>query len=520
MTSFPTPQNYVYHDFKGIRTRNGINTGGSMSATTCQNIDFVPNTVGTDIQIRSSLGNILVSQYPNFSLIKGFETEQDGERYCILYAENEEKGILLRFSFLTYSFTVLQDNLQLTGQANGITMNDTAYDVFVFTNGKDYYSVNFATSPITQVINPIYDGKPVTGLTLAEKDGALVIGSDKGFVIGSRQGDIYDWNYAVTADDKTKPWYQTFGKAVTAVIPYIDGLLVFTKEDSTYLTGNPADLSSFSRSDASIGGCMSFESWIYHDKYLFFYDDNQKNLYYYTQIDTGQKILGQPIATEVQKYFDGLNRVQMVSFIGDNRSEIWILSDKFKLIYDYYVSEWTERVCQDLNCYFKFGNAVYSTTSEGKLLKEKESEYNGIFDGVFYPSVYSMQTINLGSYSNMKEMEMQPLFTVTDNFNNKFWIDCVIDGKKTKSKLCEMFNKGGIWGDDTNPITIPSNEQFDVAEFASDDDSITHQIKGKFISNWYYLNFTIRTEKLGQDFNIVAMELKGITQETDTTGRK
>lgn len=522
MVSFPTPQNFVYSDFKGIRTRNGINTNGSMSAIICQNIDFIPNTVGTDIQIRSTLGNVLIAQYPEFSLVKAFESVQDGVRHCICYAENSSKGVVLKFDYESKVFTVLVDELRVTGKANGITMKDTAYDVFVFTNGLDYYSINFALEEITQVIEPMYDGKPVTGLALAEKDGSLVIGQYDGFglVIGSRQGDIYDFDYAVTADDTTKPWYQLFGKGVTAVVPYIGGLLVFTRDDSTMLNGNPADLSSFSRSDASIGGCMSFESWCYHDKYLFFYDDVQKNVYYYTQNDIGQKILGQPIAPEVQKYFDGLKRLQMVGYIGDNRSEIWLLSDKFKLIYDYFVAEWTERVCQDINSYFVYDNAVYSTTPEGKLLKEKEGDYNGVFDDEFYSSVYTMQTINLGSYSNMKEMEMQPLFTVTDNFENKFWLDCVIDGKKTKSKYVQMYSSGGVWGDNNEFATPPSNQKFDVAIFASEDDSVTHQVKGKFISNWYYLQFTIRTEELVQDFNIMAMELKGITQETDTTGRK
>ena len=243
-------------------------------------------------------------------------------------------------------------------------------------------------------------------------------------------------------------------------------------------------------------------------------------MYYYTQINTGQKILGEPIATEVQKYFDKLDRLQMVGYIGDNRSEIWLLSDKFKLVYDYFVGEWSERVCQDITSYFVYNNDVYSTTPDGKLLLEKASESYGIFDEIFYPSIYSMQTINLGSYSNMKEMEMQPLFTVTDNFENKFWVDCIIDGKKTKSKFVQMFSKGGIWGDDRDLINPPSNQQFDVAKFASEDDSITHQVKGKFVSNWYYLQFTIRTEEIGQDFNIMAMELKGITIETDTIGRK
>ena len=710
MVTFPTPQSYTYSNFKGIRIRNGVNTGGAISAIVCQNVDFVPNTVGSDTQIKSTKGNVLVTQYPNYSIIKGFETVQDGQRYHLVYVEtngyskeefdlskftvvgsptitddgiasgfsdsnylkinsltlgnslhnanswkiiqeftynsredwstlfdctghrgissfitpslnnqfgyalssdgtNEdisdslplsfwglilgntyksvleftgtqyihtlynsdgtqfgetktvtssikvvnstnyyigsrgdftgsiylkqfsitvdgkevfkgtktveypEKGMLLRYITYDNTFEVLIDNLLVTGKANGITMKDTAYDVFVFTNGKDYYSVNFSTTPITQVINPVYNKKKVTGLALAEKDGSLVIGQEDGFgiVIGSRQGDIYDWDYAVTADDKTKPWYQLFGKGVTAIVPYIGGLLVFTADDSTMLSGNPADLTSFEREDSSLGGCMSFESWCKHDKYLFFYDNTQKNIYYYTQIDTGQKILGEPIAPEVQQYFDDeVKRVQMTGFIGENRSEIWILSNKFKLIYDYFIGEWSERVCQDINSYYVADNAVYSTTPDGKILKEKEGAVSCVFDGVFYPAVYTMQTINLGSYSNMKEMEMQPLFTVSDDQDNIFVIDCLIDGKKTKTRRVQVIVNGAKW----------DLSKFDMSKFAKGSKSVTHQLKGKFVSNWYYIQFTVRTEEKGQEFNILAMELKGITMETDTIGKK
>ena len=536
MVTFPTPQGFVYSNFKGIRTRNGVNTGGSISAVECQNVDFIPNTVGADIQIKSTTGNTFVSEYPDFSIVKGFETVQDETRYCIIYAENETKGILLRYNEIEKTFTVLVDNLRTNeGRANGITMKDTAYDVFIFTNGLDYYSINFAEEEeVAKVIEPVYNKQPVTGLALAELDGSLVIGQQDGYglVIGSRQGDIYDWDYAQTADDKTKAWYQLFGKGVTAIVPYIGGLLVFTKDDSTMLKGNPADITTFERLDASIGGCMSFESWCYHDKYLFFYDNVQKNMYYYTQIDTGQKVLGEPIAPEVQKYFDDIEKLQMVSYIGENRSEIWVLTEDFKLIYDYFVGEWSERVCQPISSYFVFKNAVYSTTPKyeitkengevikynGKILKEKDGLDSCVFDKEFYPAIYKMQTINLGSYSNMKEMEMQPLFTVSDNYDNKFMIDCLINGKKTKTKAVKLIVNGGEWGDDSDEMK--RENQFDMATFSAGSEYVTHQLKGKFVSNWYYLQFTIRTEELGQEFNILAMELKGITIEEDTIGRK
>jgi hypothetical protein len=237
------------------------------------------------------------------------------------------------------------------------------------------------------------------------------------------------------------------------------------------------------------------------------------------QNDYGQKVLGEPIAPEVQKFFTDITRLQMVSYIGNNRSEIWLLSNKFKLIYDYFVHEWSERYCQDLTSYFVYNNEVCSTSAK-KVLHEKAGNM-GMFDGVYYPSTYKMQLINLGSFSNMKEMEFQPLISVTGDFNNTFTLDCMINGKKTKTKNLKMYFNGAVWGDDTaQDINTPDNELWDVQFYPDEDEGVIHQLKGKFISNWYFLVFTIRTEKQGDDFSVACLELKGITEEADTTGQK
>lgn len=304
MTSFPQPQNYIFNTFRGIRTRNGVNTNGQISASECINIDFKPNDVNAEIQIKTTLGNVSRGEFENHNIIKGFETVQEGVEYCLLYVENETQGQLVKYDGSNSQFTVLVENLTKTGKANGITMVSGAYDVFVFTNGVEYYSVNFEVEPICVKLSPIYDQKPVTGLALCEQNGSLIIGSEKGYIIASRKGDIDDWDY-VSPDiaDENKPWYQIFGKKVTAVISYIGGILVFSGDDSTFLEGNFSVKDSAKRYDASLGGCFSFESWCFHDKYLFFYDDNQKNIYYYTQNNIGQKVLGEPIAPEIQNFF-------------------------------------------------------------------------------------------------------------------------------------------------------------------------------------------------------------------------
>ena len=517
MVSYPTPNSIKFTTFKGIRTRNGVASGGVISATVCKNIDFAPSSFDAGVILRTSYGNVakitLTDTYEDYTIIKGFELDTEQGKVLIIYAESETEGVLL-----DSSLTVIKDDLNVTGQANGITMLDNAYNTFVFTNGVDYIAYCPDGTTTLQVLNPEYDSNPVTGLAICEQDGSLVIGTNEGVVLASRKGDITDFDY-VTPTDTNKPWYQIFGKKITAVVPYIDALLVFTEEDSTVLSGNMSDATSATRADASLGGCMSFESWCKHDKYLFFYDNRQKNIYYYMQNNYGQKVLGEPIAPEVQKFFHDITRLQMISFVGDNRSEIWLLSNNFKLIYDYFVNEWSERVCQDLTSYFVYDNAVYST-SQKKVLKEKVGNM-GMFDGVYYPSVYEMQLINLGSFSNMKEMEFQPLLSVTGEYNNTFALDCQINGKKTKTKNLKMYFNGAVWSDDTEQTDETTDDElWDVQYYPDENEAVIHQLKGKFISNWYFLTFTLRTEKQGDDFSVTCFELKGITEEADTTGVK
>lgn len=519
MVSYPNPSSIKFNTFKGIRTRNGVAQGGVISATECKNIDFATSSFDAGVNLRTSYGNVatatLSGTYEDYTIIRGFEFETENGKEQLIYVESETEGALLKVGS---TFTVIKDQLTVTGQANGITMLDNAYNTFVFTNGVDYIAYCPDGNTTLQTLNPEYDSNAVTGLALAEQDGSLVIGCNEGVVLASRKGDITDFDY-VTPSDTNKAWYQLFGKKVTAVVPYIDALLVFTEEDSTVLSGNMSDSTSATRADASLGGCMSFESWCKHDKYLFFYDNRQKNIYYYMQNDYGQKVLGEPIAPEIQKFFTDITRLQMVSYIGNNRSEIWLLSNKFKLIYDYFVHEWSERYCQDLTSYFVYNNEVCSTSAK-KVLHEKAGNM-GMFDGTYYPSTYKMQLINLGSFSNMKEMEFQPLLSVTGDFNNTFTLDCMINGKKTKTKNLKMYFNGAVWGDDTaQDINTPDNELWDVQFYPDEDEGVIHQLKGKFISNWYFLVFTIRTEKQGDDFSVACLELKGITEEADTTGQK
>lgn len=613
MVSYPTPKSVQFNTFKGIRTRNGIASGGIISAVECKNIDFIASSYDAGVNIATSLGNTKRCEYSSendlyayryennliytksttitgstvlydasgnvntddtwaveledetyvikygdetahyskkdniyeYTIVAGFEFKSETDTHLLFYVKNATNGLLVEYknntlSLIDTSYYEYDSNTQqweeitinvnswlsATDEANGITMVNNAYNTFVFTNGIDYYAWcpdQTIASLVLRKLEPKYYDENLTsyvnikGLPLAELEGSLVIGGNNGIVLGSRKDDITDFDYVLPTDDN-KAWYEPFGKPITALVNMTGGLIVFTDENNTLLS-NWSTISTRDRKDANLGGCMSFESWVKHDKYLFFYDNRQKNIYYYAQNDYGQMVLGEPVAPEVQKYFSDVNRLQMTSYIGNNRSEIWVLTDKNKLIFDFYIQEWAERNCQELNGYFVFNNNVYSV-GKNACFQEKAGNI-GVFDGDFYGSEYKTQIINLGSFSNMKEMEFQPLLSVATDHNNAFYIDCLIDGKKIKSKYVQMYYSGAVWGDDT-PQTenTPSDELWDIQAFPIENENIIQQVKGKFVSNWYYLQFTFRTETQGDDFSITCMELKGITQETDTTGRK
>ncbi len=74
-------------------------------------------------------------------------------------------------------------------------------------------------------------------------------------------------------------------------------------------------------------GCFSYTSIVKHDTYLFFYDNNQKNIYYLGVTDTtGQTKPTGPVAKEIQSYFTtSIKSFKMFSCVYNTRSEIWCL---------------------------------------------------------------------------------------------------------------------------------------------------------------------------------------------------
>ena len=127
----------VFSKFLGIREFNGVNSDGCLSAIKADNVELFQTDIGAGTGVKSSYGNAILYELPKgYEIIDIFSSVQDNVVYDLIYAENEEKGTLFYIN-ISSEVTPIIDDLPLSGQSNGITMTSSAYDVFVFTNGKN-----------------------------------------------------------------------------------------------------------------------------------------------------------------------------------------------------------------------------------------------------------------------------------------------------------------------------------------------------------------------------------------------
>ena len=513
-----SPQTYTR--FRGIREFNGVNTAPELSAIICENVQLVQTEIGSDTGIKTMDGNAVLKELPSdFKIIGIFKSIQDDITHIMVYVENTEKGVLYEINTLN-ELNLLVDNLTVTGNCNGITMTSTAYDVFVFTNGEEVKTVCFTSDPAygdsVKTINAVdYQNRQIKWLSMTEWNGFLVVASPYG-VHASHQNDIYTWND--NPEDVADSFYIDFSKKVTAVFAYTAGLYIFTDEDISFLNTTPNDTINSILVTAAGVGCYNFQSIVKHDTYLFFYDNNQKNIYYLENIDNGQIRPSGPVAKEIQSHFKKIQKFKMYSCIYNNRNEIWCLINDNIMIYDYFQSEWVQRQEQKLNTVCLIGNNIYSGGDLGKIYVEN---INLTFDDKFYPAVYQTSFINFGSNTNLKKQKTPILLVLNDGYTNDFWIQLTVDNKTKSAKRVKITNNAGgryaLLSED-NPI-VPDNMKYGTAKYSAIN---PYSKKVKEISTpqtWYTLGIKIFTTELGQGFYINSIEIKNTKAKLKTKGR-
>ena len=525
-------ESQIFDKFRGIREFNGVNSGGAISALECENVELVQSEIGDATSIKTMHGNTTAYTLPSgYKVIEIFKSFQEGLNYTIIYAENALEGKLFYIEPISDTLTAIAGGFTVTGKANGITMTSTAYDVFVFTNGAEVKTLCFTSdSGYATVIanhNPVtisgvgymatisatdYLGRSIKWLAMEEWNGQLVVCSQYG-VHASHKNDVYTWNDNPT--DTADSWYIDFGRETTALTSFTGGLYIFTKDDVTFLSSTPNDSNSVMQTVA-MNGCFSYQSIVKHDTYLFFYDDNQKNIYYMQITDTGQTRPAGPVAKEIQSQFSHVERFKMYSCVYNTRNEIWCLINDGVLIYDYAQQEWTTRNEQNINTLAIINNEIYSGGNDGKIFIEN---VNSNFDGVFKPALYKTTYINIGSNTNIKKQKTPLLLTLNATYINDFWVQLICNSKEKSPKHIILSNaQGGVYAAD-DVVNPPPNQCYDSAVFVPESVYNKSVVEISTPQTWYTLGVKIYTQSAGEGFFIQSMELKNVKAKSKTKGR-
>ena len=444
---------------------------------------------------------------------------QEGVTYKFIYAENDSKGVLY-YVDVAEQPQVIIDNLTVTGQANGITMSSTAYDVFVFTNGVEAKTVCFTSDSgygdtVKTITATDYIGRSIHWLSMTEWNGFLVVASEYG-VHASHQNDIYTWND--NPKDVADSWYIDFSKKVTAVFSYTGGLYIFTGDDTTFLNTTPNDTANAKQELIAGVGCFNYQSIVKHDTYLYFYDNNQKNVYYIQNIDSGQTRPAGPIAKEIQSYFSEIERFKMFSCIYGNRNEVWCIVNDELLICDYAQGEWLKRKEQDINTVCLINNIVYTGTNNGLILIENIGNY---FNSAFYPAMYQTTFINIGSDSNIKKQKTPLLLVLKDGETQDFWVQLTVNNKEKNPKRVTIYKDQARYvpEDAIDGVRYVPVDATEGARYASANPYAIKVVEISTPQTWYNIGIKIYTDRAGQGFYITSMELKNIKEKTKTRGR-
>jgi hypothetical protein len=421
--------------FGGIREHNAFFTSDIVTAQDIQNVELYHTGLNNGVGIRTVKGNSSINDdlVGTAKIIKIFESMQQQATYFFVYAEDLQEGYFYLYNTVSSELTLLKDGLTPTHNANGFDISQGWSDIFFFTNGVEMFTVEigitrtlyayvydthtiYADSPTTPtklydedgwlysgedweisestvqysgndatytVANNIVlpntildmelvdkDGRPVVGLNAAVFDNRLWIASNN-VLWYSVQADIYDF---ATHDAQvvTSSGYIELLKNITAIHEYLGTLAVFFADSSLLVAADSSGV--FSIGDDSPGGCAGYDSLVFHDTDLFFYDDTKKSVFSFKQVINGEKTLGQNVATEVQNIFKKidttkLNNIQAYSVFLEGRNEIWWVLPIAET-YDY---------PKTIYAYVYDTHIIYadSSTSPTKLYNSDGTEYTG-----------------------------------------------------------------------------------------------------------------------------------------------
>lgn len=480
--------------FGGIRERNAVFNEEFITAQDLQNVELYYTGINNGIGIRTVKGNVSINDdlLGSKRIINLWQSNQGQQTYFLVYAEDETEGVLYNFNREIDTLEAIKSGLTPTNKANGFDLTQGWSDLFFFTNGINMFTVEMNATDesgyheyvkITDM-NPVdTEGRPVLGLNACLFDNRLFISSNN-ILWYSVQADIYDFA-THDATITTSAGYIELLKNITAIHEYLGSLAVFFADSSTLVK---VDNGTFSVGDESPAGCAGFDSLVFHDTNLYFYDDTKKSVFSFKQVITGEKTLGENVAVDIQNILlridsDKLDEIRALSVFMEGRNEIWwIVPTKDDnnystiLIFDYLKGEWIKRKSQKINAVKQIQEILYSAGDDGNIFEEYKTE---TFNGEYIQHYYACNALNLGAMNTLKVLVFPPRASFDMPYNNTFYVDYVknynaIKKPKTrlvKSKIKNFLRWGeGFWGEafwaskNTNAIGKFPSATFKVLE--------------------------------------------------------
>ena len=331
MTTFN--DSIITNNFKGIQRINSSFSSAGISALDMQNVELFNTGVNSGIGIRTMKGNTSVFEFQGSDekIISLYESVQKSEKYFLVYTETVDEGKLYLYNPNSHTVTLKKSGLSVTGVSSGTDFAQGYSDLFVFTNGEEFLTVEIGKYNNESVLDEVtmyslkdVENNDIKGLGLAVFDGRLWLfnGVRLWYSVKENCCDFATNQIGIT----TSAGYIDFVKNITAIVPYLGTLAVFHKDSSALLSLN-SDY-SYSISDESPGGCSGVNALVFHGSLLFFYDDTKKAVFAFSQIVNGDKTLVDNLAKDVQQELMKIrtpDRLKMVSVINDDRNEIWLI---------------------------------------------------------------------------------------------------------------------------------------------------------------------------------------------------
>lgn len=448
--------NFICNKFAGLRENKAYFTSDIITANDITNIELFYTGINGGVGIRTAKGNVSIANIPeNERIVNIFKSIQGGSTYIFIHTISDTEGKLYLYDKTNSVFIPKITGLTKSTISSGVDFQQGYSDLFLFCNGKDFIKkIEIGAETEVSDLNVQDDEKrDIKPNGLAVFNGRVFAFLDNR-IHWSKQQDVSVWNGG-NLEISTSAGYMEFPKTITALTNYLNSLVVFFKDSSCIFSG---EYPSFTVTEESPGGCSGNKALVFHGTDLFFFDYNKRSIYSFQQVVLGNKVLGKNIGEEVASYFQEidasrLSEITAKSIIQDDRNEIWFLLPSTKtttaykiqedkeiaetidisliLIYDVLRGEWVKRIEPKIYDFLQIDNIIYSGN------KKLYIEYVGqSFDGYFIPCEYLCSNFNFGSNTSLKILYLSPRITVSNPYENTFWIDYIKNfGKRKKTKF-------------------------------------------------------------------------------------